>query len=227
MLVAYYARQYGVSNRTILRWRKKGYPLDDAAKMTEIRERGRSRSGVGKFTPRISESATIAPVRTVVAEIIPVEATLASPEPYDDNESTLQRLEQAERVAYKRYLDSGGSERASIAWLGICDQKRKLIADQAKQTSDVSDAETKFFHTCGEVIHNLHLHLETAPKLLGLLCEGLERDAIAEKIADQLRRTVGHAVVELADAIRETSLEILLPPHERGRRTVRPDEMAD
>jgi hypothetical protein len=40
---------------------------------------------------------------------------------------------------------------------------------------------------CAEVIDTLWLHLETAPKLLSLLCENLERDVIEQKIADQLR----------------------------------------
>jgi hypothetical protein len=137
--------------------------------------------------------------------------------PNEDDEGTLRRLEQAERTAYQRYVDTGGTERAGQLWLLCTDQLRKFRDSAAKRTSDVSEAETKFFYTCGEVIHNLHLHLEIAPKLLGLLCEGLDRDAIAEKIADQLRRTIALAVSELADAIRGTSLEILLPPHERGR----------
>ena len=80
---------------------------------------------------------------------------------------------------------------------------------------------------CCAVIDNLYLHLQTVPKLLGMLCEGLDRDVIAEKIADQLRRTIKHAVTELADQLRDTSLERLLPPEERGKRVVRPEEIPD
>jgi len=52
---------------------------------------------------------------------------------------------------------------------------------------------------CCAVIDNLYLHLQTAPKLLGMLCEGLDRDVIAEKIADQLRRTTNTYVTMFAD----------------------------
>ena len=114
-----------------------------------------------------------------------------------------------------------------FAWLGICDQKRKLVADQQKHANDVSESETRFMANCCAVIDNLYLHLQTAPKLLGMLCEGLDRDVIAEKIADQLRRTIKHAVTELADQIRGTSIERLLPPEERGKRVVKPEEIPD
>ena len=100
-----------------------------------------------------------------------------------------------------------------MAW--YCDQKRKLVADQAKQADDVTEAETRFMALCCEVIDTLWLHLQAAPKLLGLLCEGLDRDVIEEKIADQLRRTVNHAVSEMADQLRGTSLERLLLPEQR------------
>jgi hypothetical protein len=53
MLVTDYAKQYGVSNRTVIRWKKKGHPLDNPTRMAEIREQERSRRGVGKYTPRI------------------------------------------------------------------------------------------------------------------------------------------------------------------------------
>ena len=191
--------------------------------------------GVGKYTPRRSEPAPSALVRAVVAEVLPVEPrkdansrdfsdTATSDE---DGGSTLRRLETAEKVAYERYVASGGSERAAIAWLGICDQKRKLVADQQKHANNVSESETRFMANCCAVIDNLYLHLQTAPKLLGMLCEGLDRDVIAEKIADQLRRTIKHAVTELADQLRGTSLERLLPPEERGKRVVKPEEIPD
>jgi hypothetical protein len=226
------AKLYNVSIRTAKRYRKLGAPVSDEPTMREWIVQHHSRLGLGKGMRRQTRvvepvRATIAPVREVVAEIIPVEpakttkpASEVSADEPETDEGTLRRLEAAERTAYRRYLDSGGNERAGQLWLLCTDQLRKFRDSAAKRTSDVSEAETKFFYTCGEVIHNFHLHLETAPKLLGMLCEGLERDAIAEKVVDQLRRTIGHAVMELADAIRGTSLEILLPPHERGRRAV-------
>jgi hypothetical protein len=98
--------------------------------------------------------------------------------------------------------------------------KRKLIAGQQKHASDVSEAKTRFMALCAEVIDRSWLHLQAAPTLLGLLCEGLEHDVIAAKIHDQLERTIAYAVTSLAEQIRGTSLERLLPPHERGRATV-------
>jgi len=204
------ASAYNVSLRTAKRYRKAGAPVDDPAAMKVWIAGHRSRLGVGKYTPRNSESATVAPVRAIVAEIVPTEPAPADPEPEDEG-STLQRLGQAERTAYQRDIDSGGNERVAQVWLLVCDQKRKLIAEQQKHAADVSESETKFMATCAEVIDTLWLHLDTAPKLLGLLCEHLDRDAIEQKIADQLRRTVGYAVASLADQLRGTSLERLLP----------------
>jgi hypothetical protein len=190
-------------------------------------EQHRARMFVGKYTPRTSEPTPVP--RTITAELIPLpaaeNASSAAPDaPEDDGKSTLQRLEEAERGAYRRYIDSGGSERAAQVWLLVCDQKRKLIADQAKQTSDVSESETKFLATCAEIVLTLDFHLKSMPRLLGLLCENLERDAIEEKVADQIERTLTLAAMDLADQIRGTSLENLLPPEERDRRMPRFEE---
>jgi hypothetical protein len=112
-------------------------------------------------------------------------------------------------------------------WLLICDQKRKLVADLQKQTTNVSEAETKFMSVCCEVVDTLWLHLQAVPKMLGLLCEGLDRNVIQAKVKDQLYRTCEHAVSELAHVIRGTSLERLLPPHERGKHVVTSVDAAD
>jgi len=42
---------------------------------------------------------------------------LAIPADTDTNVGTLQSLEQAERVWYKRFIDSGGNERVGQLWL--------------------------------------------------------------------------------------------------------------
>jgi hypothetical protein len=178
--------------------------------------------GVGKYSPRdtqaITTAAPVAPVREVTAEVMPVEQKQVTDDASDDESSTLQRLEVAERTAYQRYIDTGASERAAQIWLLVCDQKRKLIAHQQKQASDVSETETKFMATCFEVINTLWTHLQAAPQLLGLLCEGLEADIIAAKIHDQPQRTIRQSVIELASIMRGTSLELLLPEHERSRK---------
>ena len=124
---------------------------------------------------------------------------------------------------YRRYSDSGGSERAAQVWLLVCDQKRKLVADQMKHASDVTEAETKFIGACAEVILTLKQNLEAMPRLLAILCEGLEREQIEPKIVDQIRGTLAGAAAELADQLKGTSLETWLPPEMRGRQIVRPD----
>jgi len=78
--------------------------------------------------------------------------------------------------------------------------------------------------TCAEIVLTLDFHLKSMPRLLGLLCENLERDAIEEKVADQIERTLTLAAMDLADQIRGTSLENLLPPEERDRRMPRFEE---
>jgi hypothetical protein len=167
MLVTDYARQYGVSKRTVLRWKAKGHPIDDPARMATIREEEKSRRGVGKYTPRFETVTAITPVREVVAEIMPVEPIDV---PADENVGTLQRLEQAERLAFKRFQDSGGNERAGQLWLLCADQLRKTRDSSAKLASDVSEAETKFIGMCAEIILELKNYLEAAPSLLAVLC---------------------------------------------------------
>jgi hypothetical protein len=210
------SKMYNASTRTIKRWRRLNAPLDDEAAMQAWIERHRSRTGVGKYSPRTPEPAlAVEEARDVVAEVVPasesqLEPAQASDEPETDDTGTLRRLEEAERIAYRRYRNSGGNERAAQIWLLCTDQLRRFKDSAQKHKDDVSAAETKFMATCCEVIDTLHLHLKTAPKLLGMLCEGLDRDAIAAKIADQLERTVRHAVSDLSDQLRGTSLERLV-----------------
>jgi hypothetical protein len=224
------AAKYNASTRTIRRWKKLNAPFHDPAAMDEFIKAQRSRLGVSKLARR-SESAPLTPVREVAAEIVPAEPlTPAEPtpktdadSPEGDDEGTLRRLEAAERTAYKRYLDTGGSERAAQIWLLVCDQKRKLIADQQKQTSDVSESETKFLALCADMIMTLGFHLKALPRLLALLCDGLGRAEIEVKAADQIERTVAYAAMSLADQIRGTSLETFLPAHGNFDRTHRTD----
>lgn len=135
------AAKWTVDRRTVNRWQKQNAPLHDDAAMVKWIEEHRSRLGVGKYSPKQSKA--------VVAEVLSVErvqplpvaqnASSVTPEAANDTPgSTLARLEEAERIAYSRYIDSGGSERAAQVWLLVCDQKRKLISDQAKQASDIS-----------------------------------------------------------------------------------------
>jgi hypothetical protein len=99
----------------------------------------------------------------------------------------------------------------------VCDQKRKLIADHAKQASNVSEAETKFISDCWEVIWELFEHFKSMPSLVGMICEGLDRDTIQAKAEDQIRRTINGASQSLASIMRGTSLELLLPEHARTK----------
>ena len=125
MKAAEIARVYNVSLRTAKRYKAACAPVDDHAAMLAWISEHRSRMGVSKYAPR-KESAPIVPAHTITAEIL-----LAAPkqDETDDKKSTLQRLEEAERVAYERYVAAGGSERAAQIWLLVCDQKRKLVAD--------------------------------------------------------------------------------------------------
>jgi hypothetical protein len=187
-------------------------------------EQHRSRIGVGKYSPRTSEPAPVTPARQIVAEIVPAEPeTPTESAPEDDGKGPLRRLEEAERISYRRYVDSGGSEGAAQVWLLCTDQLRKFKDSAAKLASDVSEGETNFLGTCAEVILSLKFHLQAMPRLLGVLCEGLGREQIEAKAADQIERTLRHAASDLADTIRGTSLEVWLAPEGRGRRFVRPD----
>jgi hypothetical protein len=147
------------------------------------------------------------PVHEVAAEIVPVQPIDV---PTDDNVGTLQRLEQAERIAYKRFIDSGGSERAGQLWLLCADQLRKTKDSAAKLANDVSEAETEFWGKCAAVILELKTFLESSPAILSVLCEGLDREAIAPKIADHISRTIQHAAASLTDLLKGTSLEAWL-----------------
>ena len=212
------AAKYNASTRTVRRWKRLNAPFDDEEAMQEFIKSQRTRLGVSKLARR-SEPATVRPIREVVAKIVPAAPRIqakSEPDAYGDapegdDEGTLRRLEEAERLAYKRFVDSAGSERAGQLWLLCADQLRKFKDSAAKHADDVSERETRFMATCCEVIDNLWIHLQTAPKLIGVLCEGLTRDVIASKVEDQLRRTIEHAVSELADQLRGTSLERLLP----------------
>jgi hypothetical protein len=173
-----------------------------------------SRLGLGKGMRRQTTvvepvRAPVGPVREVVAEIMPAEPVKALidvlTDAPDDDKGTLQRLEQAERIAYKRFIDSGGSERAGQLWLLCADQLRKTRDSSAKLANDVSEAETKFCGTCAEVILELKNYLEAMPDLLGILCEGLKREQIAAKAKDQIRRTLQHAAESLASQLKGTS----------------------
>ena len=58
--------------------------------------------------------------------------------------------------------------------------------------NDVSESETKFLADCADVITTLQFHFEGVPNLLGVLCEGLEREAIAEKVTDQVKSIIAN-----------------------------------
>jgi hypothetical protein len=64
------AKLYNASPRTIKRWRKLNAPLDDQQAMQAWIADHRSRMGVGKYSPRSSESAPDAQVREVAVQII-------------------------------------------------------------------------------------------------------------------------------------------------------------
>jgi len=212
MTISEIAKKYCVSPRTAKRYRKLNAPVDDEPTMRGWIESHHSRSGVGKYTPRTETPSPIAPVRVVTAEIVPVEHEEVAAPVATDDVGTLQRLEQAERIAYKRFLDSGGSERAGQLWLLCADQLRKTRDSAAKLANDVTEGETRFIGTCAEIILELKQLLEASPTILSVLCEGLDRDAIAPKIADHIRGTLRHAAKSLASQLKGTSLEAWFQP---------------
>jgi hypothetical protein len=48
----------------------------------------------------------------------------------------------------RKYVDSGGSERAGQLWLLTADELRKFKDSAAKHANDVSEHETKFIGKC-------------------------------------------------------------------------------
>lgn len=198
------AAQYKVSRQTIISWRKKAAPFSDPVAMPAFIASQHTRRGVSKYSPR--DTIEILPPINVPAS----SARPASPEATD--EGTLQRLAESERIAYQRYVDSGGSERAGQLWLLIADQKRKAEEQAAKLGNDATEAESKLVAATIEVIATLNLHLATLPKLMGLMCEGCDQDDIATKIQSHLEQTIKHAIGELFDTvIKGTPLEQVYP----------------
>jgi hypothetical protein len=53
-------------------------------------------------------------------------------------------------------------------WLLVCDQKRKLVADQMKHASDVTEAETKLIGTCAEIILTIEMIVVSDLEFVGL-----------------------------------------------------------
>jgi len=201
------ASAYGVSLRTAKRYRKAGAPVDDTAAMQAWIEKYRSRMGVGKYTPRVSEPA---PVRAIVAEIVPGEPTPAEPEPTTEKERC-NGSNRLNALPYRRYVDSGGSDRCAQVWLLCTDQLRKFKDSAQKNANDATESETKFLALCAEVIMTFDFQMKALPKLLALQCDGVGHAEIEAKATDQIQRTLNHAVTELADQLRGTSLERLLP----------------
>jgi hypothetical protein len=208
MTVREYAQLYNTSQRTIKRYKAQGLPLDDLEAMRELIAAKRSRLGVSKLCRRADtqDNAEDAPIAPIAAEVLPpcapVKAILNAPDP-----GTLARLVEAEKIAYQRYIDTGGSERAAQTWLLTCDQKRKLEETAAKIQNDVSEADSKFMNACLEVIGSLALHLDAVPKTAGVLCEGLSRFEIETKLKDYLLRVVADAIHGILLVVKGTPLE--------------------
>ena len=77
--------------------------------------------GVGKYSPR-KEAQSLVPTGTKTAEILPAaQPIVVATDDADDRKSTLQRLEEAERVAYERYVATGGvnAQRRFGSWYAI------------------------------------------------------------------------------------------------------------
>jgi hypothetical protein len=115
--------KYAVSLATAKRYKKANAPVDDEPAMREWMESHRSRMLVGKRLPRHTNEPMVPTVREITAQVIPAAPIAPAEAPEADDSSTLQRLEQAERVAYQRYFDTGGSERAAQVWRFSCATK--------------------------------------------------------------------------------------------------------
>ena len=92
-----FAKTFNRSVRTIQAWEGKGAPFHDMRKMDEWIADQLRRRGVSKGTPTIADDAQI-----TVVEAEPVSTVIDSPAT-NTVDSTLARLEVAERLAYSRY----------------------------------------------------------------------------------------------------------------------------
>jgi hypothetical protein len=124
--VAEYAAKYHASRTTIYRWQGRNAPLDDEPRAREWIATHRSRLGTSKHTAQRDKQASAIvsqkqqPLLAVAeAEIIePITPTsIKDALSVADGESTLARLVVAEKLAYRRYIESGSG------LLGMSSQK--------------------------------------------------------------------------------------------------------
>jgi hypothetical protein len=166
----YYPSVYGVSYRTVLRWAKKGFPLDDQAATRRAIE------GEADSVPVVPPSQGLG---------------LAA---------SIRRLQEAEAQAHAEFVTAKqtGSESTGALqrlWLSLAEQLRKLeqstpeIQEANKQTIKLSELN----EVLGGLFSRLRQDLESLPRRVSLELVG--QDVIA--IQETLSREIGGIVASL------------------------------
>jgi hypothetical protein len=216
MTVKEYAQLYGRSERQIKRYKRDGLPLDNEAAMRSIL--GGKVSHVGRRKGlRKTQGATL----TTTAQILPPAPTNPETEAalsVADSDSTLARLVFAEKMSYRRYIDSGGDAREALVWKEILDQKRKLESEAAKHATDVSEAETKLVQAVMVVLEAFQTAFQVFARIEGVNCEGLNRFQIQAKLQRAIDVIVNHAVMGITDVfVSQPSLRSMFISPQQGR----------
>jgi hypothetical protein len=173
-----YCAVYGVSYRTILRWKEAGLPLDDEPQTRAMLATG-ARPG--------AQLLTNAPV-TVSDGSLGLSGAVA-------------RLKQAEAAAnaeYQAAVASGDAAQAAIAekrWLSLVESLRRNevsnpeVAEANKNTVPVKEVESAL----NELFQKLRQDLETMPKRIAL--ELIGRDELG--VREVLKRETGEIISAL------------------------------
>lgn len=148
----HYQNLYNVSRRTIQRWKKKGYPLDDEAATRELIGRAGEQEA-GEATPWIAGDGPLG------------------------LRASIERLQRAERDAHASWQaalaedDETTASKRQRQWLELADQLRRI----EKDTPQVTEANRKAVSlpelqtVLGELFQKLRGDLEGLPKRLALL----------------------------------------------------------
>jgi hypothetical protein len=194
-----YAQLYRASERTVKRWKAQGLPLRDEAAMREIIASKRShigrRKGIGG-----GQITVLKPAQPTTPIAIDVGALTAAA----DRVSTLAHLIEGERIAYRRYIESGGDERAALVWTQISEAKRRAEESAAKHASDVTEVETKLTAAMLEIYWRLRDWVQNYPKVHAILCENYDRHQIEPILRDgvnQIFDRVSSELIELIESV--------------------------
>ena len=186
------AVEYGVSARTIRRWKKKGAPFDSPAEMVEF-IRQQQRRGIQRLS-------VVAPQSEPAAAGVDVSV----PFPENDNlpldlanglgtDATLERYRQAELHAAQEYARSIGTRDVGAAfnrWIIATDQWRKVEAasiEFKKETGDLVDR-AEINEACTAVIVAAEEIINAIPTRMALSLEGLDALSIEAKLKEEVRR---------------------------------------